>query len=81
MCNGYSYAFLMGGGDRKKSAEGKLQHGGRWLHAREWSLLEAEPLMLYLQDDMSLSSQSLAEPPDLATGLIRPGWCRPSAAP
>ncbi|AHF75791.1 X-Pro dipeptidyl-peptidase domain-containing protein [Sodalis praecaptivus] len=60
------HVFLMGGGDGKKSAEGKLQHGGRWLHAREWPLPNTAPLALYLRDDMSLSAQPPAEPSRLS---------------
>jgi putative CocE/NonD family hydrolase len=47
--------FLMGGGSGRKTRDGHLDHGGRWLTATDWPVPEAEPLVLYPQPDMSLA--------------------------
>lgn len=47
--------FLMGGGAGTPDAEGRLQHGGRWLHSQRWPLPGSEPMSLYLHHDQCLS--------------------------
>lgn len=47
--------FVMGGGSGRKTEAGHLDHGGRWITAEDWPPPEAEPLELYLGDDMSLA--------------------------
>ena len=47
--------FLMGGGSGRKTAEGHLDHGGRWIGAQDWPLPEATPLVLYPSPDMALT--------------------------
>ena len=51
--------FVMGGGSGRKTAEGKLDHGGLWREEREWPLARAVATPYFLQPDGSLS----AEPP------------------
>lgn len=43
--------FLMGGGSGRKTAEGRLDHGGRWIAATDWPLPEGAPLALHLSGD------------------------------
>lgn len=46
--------FMMGGGDGRKNADGKMQHGGKWLHTTHYPLPNSRKQTWYLQDDMSL---------------------------
>ncbi len=50
----------MGGGSGRKTAAGKLDHGGRWRDEQEWPLARAVETPYYLHGDGSLST---AEPP------------------
>lgn len=47
--------FLMGGGTGQRTEQGHLDHGGEWKQSTDWPLPEAEPVSLFLRDDMSLS--------------------------
>lgn len=49
--------FIMGGGDGRRSHEGKMRHGGRWISTTDWPLPGCESLSLYLQQDGSLRPQ------------------------
>jgi uncharacterized protein len=49
--------FVMGGGSGRKTALGKLDHGGRWRDEDEWPLPRAVPVTLYLQGDGSLQNE------------------------
>ena len=49
------HLFVMGGGSGRKTAEGHLDHGGRWIEAADWPPPEARPLTLYPRPDMSLA--------------------------
>ncbi len=49
--------FVMGGGSGRKTALGKLDHGGRWRDEQEWPLARALPTSLYLQPDGSLAAE------------------------
>src|SRR5205823_3892875 len=40
--------FVMGGGSGRRTAAGKLDHGGRWRLAREWPLASTEWTPFYL---------------------------------
>ena len=51
--------FVMGGGSGRRSALGKLEHGGHWRHEFEWPLARRQETPSYLHGDGSLS----AEPP------------------
>lgn len=46
--------FLMGGGAGTADANGRLQHGGRWLHSQQWPLPGSEEISLYLHHDRLL---------------------------
>ncbi len=50
--------FLMGGGTGRRTAEGHLDHGGRWIEAQDWPLPEASPLVLYPGPDMTLTENA-----------------------
>jgi putative CocE/NonD family hydrolase len=51
--------FVMGGGSGRKTALGKLDHGGRWREEHEWPLARAVEAIYYLGGAGSLS----LEPP------------------
>lgn len=53
--------FLMGGGSGRRTKDGHLDHGGRWITATDWPVPEAVPLTLYPQPDMSLTETAPAE--------------------
>ena len=50
--------FVMGGGNGRRNAEGRLQHGGRWRVAPEWPPAEAAATPFYLQRGGSLSANA-----------------------
>ena len=54
--------FLMGGGSGRRTAAGKLDHGGRWIAAEAWPLPGTETRPLYLHADGRLDP----EPPKAA---------------
>jgi uncharacterized protein len=49
--------FVMGGGSGRKTAAGKLDHGGRWREEWEWPLARAVATPYYLQPDGGLSTE------------------------
>ncbi|HEY3081412.1 MAG TPA: CocE/NonD family hydrolase [Chloroflexota bacterium] len=49
--------FVMGGGDGRRTAEGKLGHGGRWRAEREWPLARTRHTAYYLRADGRLSPE------------------------
>jgi predicted acyl esterase len=51
--------FVMGGGDGRKTAAGRLNHGGRWRSEHEWPLARARQTVYYLRAGGALS----LEPP------------------
>ena len=46
--------FVMGGGSGRRTAEGRLHHGGRWMDAAGWPLPDAQALAYYLHPDGTL---------------------------
>jgi hypothetical protein len=48
----------MGTGDGRKTADGKLNHGGYWREEREWPLSRAKSTSFYLQAGGKLSQQA-----------------------
>jgi putative CocE/NonD family hydrolase len=46
--------FVMGGGDGRRNAAGRLQHGGTWRYEREWPLARARETTYYLSADGGL---------------------------
>jgi len=53
--------FRMGGGSGNRNRDGRLEHGGSWIHAREWPSPDAEIRCLYLHADGSLLPDAAAE--------------------
>jgi putative CocE/NonD family hydrolase len=49
--------FLMGGGTGRKTAAGKLDHGGRWIEASRWPIPETEFRPFYLHADGRLADE------------------------
>ena len=47
--------FVMGGGDGRKNADGRLNHGGYWRDEKEWPLARAETTNFYLHKDGTLN--------------------------
>lgn len=48
--------FVMGGGSGKRTAEGRLDHGGHWRAEADWPLPATRFTPYYLHDDGSLSA-------------------------
>lgn len=55
--------FVMGGGGEGKSADGRLNHGGRWREEGEWPLNRAQDTPFYLQPGGGLGREL---PPEFA---------------
>jgi len=49
--------FVMGGGSGRRTAEGRLEHGGFWRSAAEWPLPQTEWTRLHLRADRSLAAE------------------------
>lgn len=49
--------FIMGGGDGRRSSEGKMRHGGHWISSSHWPLANSQTLSLYLGEDGHLQGQ------------------------
>ena len=52
--------FLMGGGSGRRNADGRLDHGGRWISTTDWPVPDARPTDWHLHADGSLRT---APPP------------------
>lgn len=62
--------YVMGTGDDRKSAAGRLQHGGFWRAEREWPLARAKPTAYYFRGDGTLASTAPSPiPPTGLTGV------------
>jgi putative CocE/NonD family hydrolase len=48
--------FVMGGGSGRRTAAGKLDHGGRWITASDWPLPDAKPVTFHLHGNGTLAS-------------------------
>ena len=48
--------FVMGGGGGRRNEDGRLSHGGRWRHEREWPLARTEPTEYYLRSGGTLNT-------------------------
>lgn len=46
--------FVMGGGSGRRTADGRLDHGGYWRDEQEWPLARTTPTTLYLHADGAL---------------------------
>lgn len=49
--------FMMGGGDGRRAANGRLNHGGRWLYGDAWPPRGVQSTPYYLQEGGRLSPQ------------------------
>jgi uncharacterized protein len=49
--------FVMGGGSGRRTADGKLDHGGRWREEREWPVARTRARTYWLHGDGTLSEQ------------------------
>ena len=47
--------FMMGGGDGKRGADGRLNHGGSWYSDETWPLNNTRPTRFFFHQDNSLS--------------------------
>ncbi len=54
--------FVMGTGDGRKGADGRLQHGGYWRHEQEWPLARTQCTPYYIHAGGSLSTDAPVEP-------------------
>jgi putative CocE/NonD family hydrolase len=54
--------FVMGGGSGRKTAAGRLDHGGRWRDEHEWPPARTRFTPLYLHGDGALRADAPAEP-------------------
>jgi predicted acyl esterase len=50
--------FVMGGGSGRRSAEGRLEHGGRWIEAADWPPPGAVPTPYHLHADGRLAREA-----------------------
>ena len=50
--------FIMGGGDGRKNAEGRMNHGGYWRFENEWPLARTQYTSYYLHADSTLSAEA-----------------------
>lgn len=53
--------FLMGAGDGRRTAEGRLMHGGYWTEAKQWPLPGATPTHYFLRAEGELSLKAPAD--------------------
>jgi putative CocE/NonD family hydrolase len=49
--------FVMGGGTGRRSAQGRMDHGGTWRTEHTWPIQRQRPTRYYLQPNGSLSAQ------------------------
>ncbi|WP_036830701.1 CocE/NonD family hydrolase C-terminal non-catalytic domain-containing protein, partial [Photobacterium sanctipauli] len=54
--------FQMGGGDGQKNAQGRLNHGGHWIHGTEWPLPQTRVQQWFLRAGGQLDDQPEPEP-------------------
>ncbi|MCW6530154.1 CocE/NonD family hydrolase [Sphingomonas sp. MMSM20] len=52
--------FVMGGGSGRRTAEGRLDHGGRWRDEAAWPVPRARDAVLYLHHDGGLRGEAPA---------------------
>jgi len=55
---GRVHVFLMGTGSGRRTEEGHLDHGGRWIESTDWPLPDSREQNLYLHADMALSASA-----------------------
>jgi putative CocE/NonD family hydrolase len=52
--------FLMGGGSGRRNADGRMEHGGRWIAAEDWPVPAARVTPYYLRADGRLDVEKAA---------------------
>lgn len=52
--------FLMGGGSGRKTAEGRINHGGTWISATDWPIPSSHEIEFHFHADGSLSAEEPA---------------------
>lgn len=65
--------FIMGGGDGKKSKDGRLRHGGKWRDEQAFPLERTKFTPYYLHEDGRLSVEKPAEKKSSTTFQFDPG--------
>ncbi len=50
--------FVMGGGDGKKNADGRINHGGYWREEQEWPLARSQSTKFYLHANGHLTTDA-----------------------
>jgi putative CocE/NonD family hydrolase len=53
--------FVMGGGDGRRDADGRMRHGGRWRDENEWPLARTRWVNWYLHADGRLAEEAPAD--------------------
>ena len=64
--------FVMGGGDGRKTAEGRMFHGGRWRSESEWPLARGRYASYYIHGDGTLSTEPPKEQSSSTTYVYDP---------
>jgi len=64
--------FVMGGGDGRRNAEGRLNHGGEWRSEREWPLARTRQVEYFLRSGGVLSDDAPIESDASATFTFDP---------
>ena len=73
--------FVMGGGSGRKTAQGRLDHGGRWRSERDWPVPDQKLTPYYLNATGRLSTAIPAAGAEAVTyDLIPRTRCRPWVA-
>jgi hypothetical protein len=71
--------FVMGGGDGRKDAAGRMRHGGRWREEQEWPLARTEWTRYYLHADRGLRPHPNPLPEGEGTLMAHPAPVGPLA--
>ncbi|QEH37541.1 Cocaine esterase [Aquisphaera giovannonii] len=64
--------YVMGTGDDRRSAGGRLRHGGSWRAEREWPIARTRPTAFYLHADGSLAPEPPREASSRTTYTFDP---------
>ena len=72
--------FVMGGGDGKRNAQGRLNHGGAWRQEVSWPLSHAEAHSYYLRADGRLTLEAPVEDEGPLSYTHNPAWPVPTIA-
>ena len=67
-----AWVFVMGGGDGRKNAQGRMNHGGRWRKEREWPLARTRYSEFYLHRDGVLRQEKPSQTASATTYRFDP---------